>query len=112
MVLDSAPAPAPTIDTSKFLDAIRMTEYGSDYQQWWPNWDPHSAPESAFDKMADTQSQANPKAAAAYLSLGLEFGNAATPELTQKMWAKLADCLSRVPGMEAQAKQAKQLATR
>lgn len=110
VVLDTAPSPPPTIDVSKFLDSVRIKEYGNDYQQWWPNWDPRSAPESAYDTMADSQSQANPKAAAAYLSLGIEFGAAATPELTRRLWGKLAECLTRVPGMEAQAAQARQLA--
>jgi hypothetical protein len=109
VTLDTAPTPPATIDTSKFLDGLRMKEFGSDYKQWWPNWDPHSAPQTSYDKMADSQSQANPKAAAAYLSLGIEFGNSATPELTKRMWTKLAECLTRVPGMDAEAAQAKQL---
>ncbi len=110
VVLDAQPQPTPTIDTSKFLDGMRMKEYGSDYKQWWPNWDPHQAPESAYLKFGDTYATSNPKAAAAYYSLGIEFGSGATPETTKQLWGKLADALTKIPGMDAEAAQAKQLA--
>ncbi len=102
--------PGPSIDTSAFLDGMRRKEYNSDYKDWWPNWDPHQAPESAYMQYGDQFATSDPKAAAAYYSLGIEFGNTSTPEMTKQMWGKLADALSKVQGMDAEAAQARQLA--
>lgn len=104
VVLNAAPQP---VDTSAFLDALRRKEYNSDYKDWWPNWDPHQAAESAYEKYGDMNAASDPKAAAAYYALGIEFGNGATPAMTKEMWGKLADALGKVPGFDAEVKQAR-----
>jgi hypothetical protein len=104
VVLNSQPQP---VDSSAFLDGMRKKEYNSDYKDWWPNWDPHQAAESAYAQYGDQYATSDPKAAAAYYSLGIEFGNNATPAMTKDMWNKLADALAKVPGFDAEAKQAR-----
>ncbi|MFL5319053.1 MAG: hypothetical protein ACJ790_05305, partial [Myxococcaceae bacterium] len=103
------PTPTIKVDVNKFLDSVRVAEFHSDYKQWWPNWDPTKASAAQYVKFGDHYGSNDPKNAAVYYSLGLEFGSNADAATKKVLWTKLADSLSHVKGMESYAAQAKSL---